>query len=384
MSRRVGQRLGPIEGPTGHRFQLAVHVIQRIDLDVQLYRQSVQLTEMRFACIDTVRISPLMASFVMAESSYRESGMVPQSADGRSNANSRGAAKVRQGRVAYAGLALSVFLLGVNWPVMKFGLQYIPAFWMVSLRLLFTLPLIGLFVLIWHRRAPVLTRADVPVILGVALFQNIGMLGLITLALRFVPAGTASILIYTTPLWMLLLDWSLFGMRPTGRRVVLTLLSAAGCLTILFASGQPGVWLPLLGILLASACWAASMRLISRHAWVGTAEDALFWQSALAGIVMAVVAWAVDGPLRTAYFEFPAIACLAYTGFLASGLGFGLMMAVGRILPAPRIALISTATPLVGFLSANLLLGEPILPLVVLGASLMLSALALGTLPEKR
>lgn len=289
-------------------------------------------------------------------------------------------AEANRTRAAHAGLAASVLLLGVNWPIMKMGLQHVPAYWMISLRMVLTLPVVLLFILLWHRRLPILIRGDLPLILGVVLLQHVGMLGLLTVSLQFVPAGTASILLYMTPLWMMVLDWAVFRVLPGRRRAALALLSAAGCAIILFASGQPGMWLPLFGILMASAFWAASMRLVAHHAWKGTAEDALFWQFLLAGPLMGVVAWLIDGPAQASYFLFPAIACLGFTGPLASGLGFGLMMAAGQVLPAPRVALISTAAPLVGFLSANLLLGEPIRPLVAFGAALMLSALALGTL----
>ncbi|MGJ8627289.1 MAG: DMT family transporter [Sulfitobacter sp.] len=279
---------------------------------------------------------------------------------------------------AMRGLVLSVLLLGLNWPIMKLGLDVIPPFWMVSIRFGVSAPIIALFILLWHRRLPVLVRADMPVIIGVALLQFSGMMGLMTLALKHVPAGSASILIYTTPLWLVLLDWLQDHHRPRGRRITLSLLSAAGCGIIVLASGKTGTWAPLGAIFLAAAFWSLAIRQVSQHNWHGPVVDALVWQFLLTGLIMAVVAGVVEGIPDRKILEPRALWLLLFIGPLASGVGFGLMVAAARSLPAARVALISTATPLIGFFSANIILNEPILPLVALGGALMLMALVLG------
>lgn len=279
---------------------------------------------------------------------------------------------------ATRGMVLSVLLLGVNWPVMKLGLDLIPAFWMVSLRFALTAPFVALFILLRHRRLPVLIRPDVPVILGVALLQFSALLGLVTLALQFVPAGTASILVYVTPLWLVMLDWLLNGQRPPGLRIGLSVLSALGCGIIVLASGTPGQWAPLAIILLAAMFWSLAIRQVSRHVWNGSVTDALFWQCLLAGLVMAAVAGLAEGAPVQVSFSLHSLGLLMFIGPLASGLGFGLMVAAARSLSAGRVALISTATPLIGFLTASMLLNEPIQLPVILGGSLMLLALVLG------
>ncbi len=284
----------------------------------------------------------------------------------------------------WIGLALcaSVLALGLNWPVMKAGLAHVPPLWMVSLRFTLSAPVIAVLVLVMMRRGPRYHRGDLPVILGVALLQFAGQMGLATFALGFVPAGTASILLYTTPLWLLLFDRFVAGQRLGGLRVLQTVLSATGCATILMSSGMTGVWWPLGLILIASMLWATAMRLIQAHAWQGSVLDALFWQFLLAGAVTAVVAWALEGPFRAAYMLPPALWFMAFTGPVASGMGFGLMVALGRRLPPQRIALFSTATPLIGFVSSTLILGEPLQPLVMVGGALMLGALALSAVPS--
>ena len=103
-------------------------------------------------------------------------------------------------------LLVAVLCLGLNWPGMKVGLEIVGPVWMVCLRFLLSLPVLAIFVLITKKRLPILNRKDRAVVLVVAFFQFILSMGLITLSLQYIPAGTASILIYTTPLWMLLID----------------------------------------------------------------------------------------------------------------------------------------------------------------------------------
>ncbi|NSY40858.1 EamA family transporter [Leisingera sp. ANG59] len=275
-------------------------------------------------------------------------------------------------------LGLSVLLLGVNWPVMKFGLDYFSPFWMVCLRFLLSAPVVAALIVISGRRLPVLTRADVPVILGVAAFQFAGMMGLVTLALTLVPAGTASILIYTTPVWLLLIDMIHGEAKIIGKRKATALVSAAGCAVIVFSSGKSGLWGALLLILMASALWAIAMRLVNRHKWQGGVRDALFWQMLLAGLALLPVAYFVEGPFVPRSLTPVSVTLLVLIGPVASGAGFGFMIAAGRSLPAAHVALISTATPLIGFLAATLALGEPVQTTILIGGGAMLASLVWG------
>ncbi|WP_264214140.1 DMT family transporter [Leisingera thetidis] len=275
-------------------------------------------------------------------------------------------------------LGLSVLLLGVNWPVMKLGLDYFSPFWMVCLRFLLSAPAVAALIVISRRRLPVLTRADVPVILGVAAFQFAGMMGLATLALTLVPAGTASILIYTTPVWLLLIDMILGEAKIIRKRKATALVSAAGCAVIVFSPGKSGMWGALLLILVASALWAIAMRLVNRHKWQGSVRDALFWQMLIAGLALLPVAYFTEGPFAPRSLTPVSVTLLVLIGPVASGAGFGFMIAAGRSLPAARVALISTATPLIGFLSATLALGEPVQAATLIGGGVMLAALVRG------
>lgn len=278
-------------------------------------------------------------------------------------------------------LLVAVLCLGLNWPGMKVGLEIVGPVWMVCLRFLLSLPVLALFVLVTKKRFPVLNRKDRAVVLVVAFFQFILSMGLITLSLQYIPAGTASILIYTTPLWMLLIDTLWYRQKPPGKRLVLTGISTIGCAMILFASGEPGAWLPLFGMLLASALWALAIRRVSFHKWQGTVIEAVFWQFTLAGVAMLALALIIEPIPDFANYVWQDWLLLMYIGPVATGLGFGLMVAAGPKLPPDKIVLISTLTPIVGYVSSVVILNEKLLPMVVAGAALMIAALFVNGLP---
>lgn len=278
-------------------------------------------------------------------------------------------------------LLIAVLCLGLNWPGMKVGLEIVGPVWMVCLRFLLSLPVLALFVLITKKRLPRLNRKDRSVVFVVAFFQFILSMGLITVSLQFIPAGTASILIYTTPLWMLLIDTLWYRQKPPSKRLILTGISTIGCAMILFASGEPGAWLPLFGMLLASALWAVAIRRVSFHKWQGSVIEAVFWQFSIAGMAMLGLALIFEPTPDFLNYRWQDWLLLTYIGPVATGLGFGLMVAAGPKLPPDKIVLISTLTPIVGYVSSVVILDENLLPMVVAGAVLMIAALIVNGLP---
>lgn len=283
----------------------------------------------------------------------------------------------------YLLLWLSIIILGINWPIMKMTLHHVTPFWMVALRYCLSLPVIAVFVVVARHRLPKFERRDLRVILGVALLQFVAQMGLVTLALQWVPASTASILIYTTPVWLVLIDRIFFRQQVSPSRLWPTLASATGCVLVLLGAGQVGDVGPLFLILLAALFWSSSMKLIATHNWIGDVRDALFWQFLIAGVISLPIAFWMDGELNFHSISLAGLGLLVFVGPVATGLGFGLMVAVGRTLPVSQIALFSTLSPVIGFVSSALLLGDPLNLLIVVGAGTLLMALVWGALSSK-
>ncbi|MCY4066723.1 MAG: DMT family transporter, partial [Rhodospirillaceae bacterium] len=128
---------------------------------------------------------------------------------------------------AYGLLAAVVCIWGVNWPFMKMGLEWLPPFWFNFLRLaLGALTLCLILGVAGRLRLP--PRHDWPMIAIVGTVQIGLYMGLVHWGLQYVPAGRASILAYTTPIWVVPGAMLFLGERLTGLRALGLLAGLAG------------------------------------------------------------------------------------------------------------------------------------------------------------
>ena len=264
---------------------------------------------------------------------------------------------------AAAGLfALMVLLWGVNWPVMKVGLGYIPPFHFALLRL--TLGALTMFGVAWlagELRLP--ARQDWPVVLSMGLVQMCAFMVIGFIGLLYVGSGRAAILAYTTPLWVLPLSvWVL--REPLSRPKLLAFaLGIAGVAVlfnplgfdwsdrrVLFGNGL---------LLFGAALWAVQIVHVRRHRWAGTPLSLVPWQQTVAVLALLPLSqiFEPDAALR---WTPESIAILAYNGPLATGFCFWALLTVTRALPAVTTSIGSLATPVVGMLSGALWLHEPL------------------------
>lgn len=71
-----------------------------------------------------------------------------------------------------------------------------------------------------------------------------------------------------------------------------------------------------------------------------------------------------------------------YSGFIGTALAYWAMSMVNKSLPALTTSLGTTATPIIGIVSAALLLGEPVDLSLALAAALIVGGIALSTLAD--
>src|ERR1043166_5708166 len=172
-------------------------------------------------------------------------------------------------RHAYLLLGAVVILWGINWPIMKVGLAYIEPVWFVALRMFIGA---GLFFACQLATSGVAVpgRRDVPIILSIGLLQIALYLVLITVGLRYVPAGRSAVLSYTTPLWVVP-GALLLGERLTLARLAGVILGLAG-IFVLFGPGEIDwtdrtILFGNLCLVLAAFAWALAILHIRFHRW---------------------------------------------------------------------------------------------------------------------
>lgn len=271
----------------------------------------------------------------------------------------------------FAGL---IIVWGLSWPVIKIGLLTFSPLWMNVIRL--ALATIALFVIcLCTRTIKIPRKADWPMLLIIGIFQIGLFLLLITTGLQYVSAGHGAILAYTTPLWVTpVAVW--FGKEALTRsKLIGLILGFAGMLLLVRPWELDWHYSTLLlgNILLLSAAlsWAIAM-LYTRYAtWHSTPLQLIPWQMLIALVPFALYTmYAEPFPQQ---WDWSGVLATCFLGLLSTGFGFWAMVHIGRLLPVISTALWLLMVPVVGVISAQLLIHEhPSLNLIIAGTFILI------------
>lgn len=291
----------------------------------------------------------------------------------------------RLSRVAiYALLLAVVLILGLNWPIMATGLRSISPVWMGVFRVAgAALVVITLAAFTGRLRVP--PRRDLPMILSLALFRLALVFVLVFTALRLVPAGRSSVVVWTTSLWTVPIAAVFLGERMSGRRWVGLISGITGVVVLSEPWGlswsKPGTALGHALLILAAITNAATAVHIRGHRWTVTPLEAIPWQLAGAALPLLILALAVEG-VPVIEWTPQLTGVVAYQGMIATGIAFWAQIVILRNLPAVSANLTLMGVPVVGVASSALLLGEEITPTLTLGMLLVILGVALNLVSE--
>ncbi len=277
-----------------------------------------------------------------------------------------------------------IIIWGVNWTVTKLIVQTVPPIWATALRSAIAAAAL-LVIQLATRQFVIPKRGDISIILVVSLLHMIAFGTLMAVGLQYVSVGRSVVLGYTTPLWVTPAAWLLLREPMPPTRLIGVLLGICGLL-VLFnplaldwsdTRALTGNGL----LLLASLLWAASILFVRAHTWVSTPFQLVFWQNLLATVVLSLAALALEGPLS--FTPTPTLLVqFAYSGLLATAFGFWSVTVINKTLPAVMTSLCLLAVPVVGILSALIMIGEPLdLPLLA-ASGLILGGIALGAVAK--
>ncbi len=284
-------------------------------------------------------------------------------------------------KAAWVLLAAVIFFWGVNWPVMKYGLQYVPPLTFATLRMVMGAAVLAL-VAAWRGELRVPHRKDWPIVLGVSLVQMAAFMGLVNIALQYVPAGRSAILAYTTSLWVVPLAVWWLGEKLTPLRFVGMVLGMAGVAVMFNPFGfdwqDPHTLLGNGLLLFAALLWAILIVQVRGHRWQGSPLSLAPWQLGIAACAMAPFVFLFED-VHAIHWGMPLTWVLLYNGPIATAFCFWAMITVTRALPAITTSLGTLCVPLVGYVSAAVVLGEAVTLNNTTGFGLILSGLVLAT-----
>jgi drug/metabolite transporter (DMT)-like permease len=277
-----------------------------------------------------------------------------------------------------------VLAWGINWSVTKSLVQAVPPLWTASIRS--WVALAALLVILRASGNLIIPRiADIPVVLSVALLHMTFFSTLVAAGLRYLPASKGIVLGYTTPLWVALAASSVRTERLGTLKLVGVASGLAGLCVILNPASLDWSNLHVIAgaamIILAAICWAANIIYIRSHRWIATPLQLLLWQVLVATLVLTTTALLTEGVPDVTWSPHLALLFL-YSGFIGTALAYWAMSMVNKSLPALTTSLGTTGTPIVGILSAALLLGEPIDLSLAIAAALIVGGIALSALAD--
>jgi len=274
---------------------------------------------------------------------------------------------------------------GLVWPVNKVLLQSLSPLWLLALRsAIATLALFAIAAALGRLARP--PRADLPVVVSIALLHMVGFSVLAAWGLQTVPTGRSVVLAYTTPLWVAPGATLFLGERLTARRLVGVVVGLVG-LGVLF-NPLAFDWADrraVLGngaVLLGALLWAGSILHIRGHRWRSTPFDLAPWEMLLTTLLVTPLAIAADGPPAPAS-NARELALLLYAGVPGTAVAYWATAMASRALPAVTTSLGLLATPVLSIVVAALWLGEAITLSLVAAVVLILGGVALGVTGER-
>jgi drug/metabolite transporter (DMT)-like permease len=256
-------------------------------------------------------------------------------------------------------LPLGLFILsvtwGYTWVVAKQALTYAPPFAFAAercaggaLALLLALKLMGRPL---KMVAPGAT-------LAIGLLQITGFMAFSTWALVEGGPGKTAVLIFTMPIWTLLLAWPILGERIRGTQW----LAAASTLTGLLLIIEPwnmhtSLLSKFLGVM-AALCWAIGTVLIKRLRSRQQVDllSLTTWQMLIGAVPLVLLAVVI--PERPTDWSVTYIGMLTFMCVISTALCWWLWITLLDRVPAWEASLSVLGTPVVAIVSARLALGE--------------------------
>ena len=257
---------------------------------------------------------------------------------------------------------LVILIWGVNFIVMKWGLEELSPLMLSALRFLMASVPLLLFV-----RKP--ASLSWGVLAAYGLVQGVGQFGLLFAGMALgMPAGMASVVLQAQAFASLLLGALFLKEEPKPWQWMGLCIAIAGLAVIAMARGEGAGSMTLIGFFLtlaAAVMWAAA-NLISRHAArQGPYEPLPFivWSSVFAVLPLLLLSlWLEGGSVRMLAqlhgLGWQGLGSVAYLAFLSTLLGYGLWTKLLQRYPVGTVAPLSLLVPVIGLVAAMLLLGE--------------------------
>jgi O-acetylserine/cysteine efflux transporter len=272
-------------------------------------------------------------------------------------------------------IALGVVTIwGVNFVVIKIGLQDLPPILFTALRFLFAaLPLV------FFVKRP---QASIGMVFAYGMFQFALQFTLLFTGMKLgLPAGLASLVIQLQAFFTIGLAVLMLGERPKGVQLLGALVAFGGMALVALHLEGKATLIGFVLVVLGGVCWAVA-NIVTKKMGQVNALSLVVWGALVATPPLLLASWLLEGGaawrLAAANFSVKSLGTVLFQAYPNTILGFGLWSMLMRKYPAATVAPFALFVPVAGMLSAALVLGEPLQWWKVAAGVLVLGGLALN------
>ncbi|MCA1548647.1 EamA family transporter [Bradyrhizobium sp. BRP19] len=257
-------------------------------------------------------------------------------------------------------LCVTAFGWALNWPLMKLLLQQWPPLFARGLAGVCASLILGTLVLI-RKESFAVPREAVPPLLFATFTNVLAWMGLGTVAMKYVSVSEGALLAYTMPIWAMLFAWPVLHTRPARRDVFGLVLGIAGVTLLLSGNGLAFSTDKLVGIALALLCAIlfALGNVLNRKPLPMPPLVVVAWQVGLGCATMLVLGVLFERPDVTAITPL-GLGCFVYMTLVPMGLCYVTWFETLRRLPPTTASTGMLIVPMIGVVSAAIILGEPL------------------------
>ena len=279
---------------------------------------------------------------------------------------------------------LLIILAGIFWGSMgifvrKLGTYGFTSVQIVAIRITLAALVFSIVLFIRDRSGFRITLRDLPLFLGLGFGSILFFTVCYFTAITIMPLSTAAILLYTSPIWIMLMSMLFFREKLNRIKLIALALAFAGCVLV---SGISGEGITLVGLLIGLGS-GIGYGLYSILGTIALRRYSPYTVTTYTFLFAAAGSWLICGPADmiskfTAAADLPFLlffCCLtalvtAVIPFLSYTLGL-------RTVEASRAGILATIEPMVATLIGILVFAEPLTLLSGLGILLILAAVVL-------
>jgi len=268
---------------------------------------------------------------------------------------------------------------GVNFLAIHASLSHFPPFFLVALRF----ALIAVPTMLFVPPPAVKLRHLIGYGLGFGVVQFIFLYAGMAAGM---PTGLASLVLQAAAPFTLVLGALLLAERVTGRAWLGIAIAVAGMVLVGISRAQAAAFWPFVLVLIGGLGWAFG-NLASRLAKPPNPLHLTLWMSVVVPVPMLALSLVFEGPAQiasalatsTEAAAVPAWFGLAYTCIIGTAVGSGIWTWLLARHPAGVVAPFSMLVPVVGIVTAAIVLGEVPTWLEVLGGLVVVSGVLIGS-----